>query len=57
MMKISEQYMSIAAQHRQEADTSTLENVRQRYLQSEARWLQMAERARQGETGRDRSSA
>jgi hypothetical protein len=43
-MTMSEQYLAIANQHREEAEATTLANVRQRYLQSETAWLRMAER-------------
>ena len=56
-MKASEQYQAIAAQHRHEAENTKLQKVRQQYLQSEAKWLEMAERARQGETGRGKHSS
>lgn len=57
MMTMSEQYQAIAAQHREEAEATTLANVRQRYLQSETAWLRMAERALQNETRIDRNRA
>ena len=56
-MTMSEQYLAIANQHREEAEATTLANVRQRYLQSETAWLRMAERALQNETRVGRNKA
>jgi len=54
-MTMSEQYLAIVTQHRQEADATTLTNIRQRYFKSETAWLRMAERALQNETRVGRS--
>lgn len=48
----SEFYLACAAQSLRDADTSTLNNVRDRCLRSAASWQAMAERAAEIETNR-----
>ncbi len=45
-------YLDRAAEARALADSATLENVRERWLRSEATWAEMAARAAIGETSR-----
>ncbi|MET0360929.1 MAG: hypothetical protein ABW048_04160 [Sphingobium sp.] len=50
-------YHALAAKARADADATTLANVRDRCLRSEAAWLAMAIRQDQAETARARREA
>ncbi|PZQ63166.1 MAG: hypothetical protein DI544_01925 [Sphingomonas taxi] len=52
-MKEYERYEAIAAQHRQDAQDATLDNVRDRCLRSEETWSKMAAQARRTERRRE----
>ena len=47
-------YLERAAEARASASAATLENVRDRWLRSEATWTEMAARSARGEKMRDR---
>jgi hypothetical protein len=48
-----ETYLARAAQARADAESATLDNVRERCLRSEAAWAEMAERAKRTEEMRE----
>lgn len=47
-------YLNRAAEARADADTATLDNVRDRCLRSEAAWMSMAARAERGDKMREK---
>jgi hypothetical protein len=47
-------YLARAAEARADADTATLDNVRDRCLRSEAAWMSMAARAERGDRMREK---
>jgi hypothetical protein len=53
----SEFYLARAAECAHEAEATVLENVRERYLRSEAAWLTMANRVQRGEAFREGTAA
>lgn len=53
MSVTSEFYLARAAEAAREAETTTLGNVRERHLRSEAAWRSMAERLVHGEAMRE----
>ena len=57
MSATSEFYLSRAEESARDAANTTLDNVRDRCLRSEAAWRQMAERLIRGEEMRDASVA
>ena len=46
-------YLERAAEARAVASAATLDNVRERWLRSEATWIEMAARSARGEKARD----
>ena len=47
-------YLARAAQARADADSATLDNVRDRWLRSEASWTELADRSQRSEKMRDK---
>lgn len=57
MSATSEFYLARAADSAREAETATLDNVRERALRSQTAWLAMANRLVRGEAMRDTLAA
>lgn len=57
MSVASEFYLARAADCAREAEATGLENVKERYLRSQAAWLSMAGKLQQGEMMRDQAAA
>jgi phage shock protein A len=53
MTRDSETFTANATRCREEADSATLDNVRDRCLRAEAAWSAMASRSRRSEKARD----
>jgi transcription elongation GreA/GreB family factor len=53
----SEYYLSRANENRRDAESATLDNVRDRCRRSEAAWREMADRVERGEVMRDTLAA